>query len=200
VSGHYAEKKTPRWASYLLKSRAAMSAHIVMPSVGGPHDVSNQEVTSCRVLEGSTREQGRSGLGLAAQRFEIEAFGVREGFSIESWHHDVQTGAGKDALVLRPGLAAALKEAGGAASPDTRVRVLRAFASRSTPGMRLYNRRRQLPSRQCGSSARLAASGCEAAVCSALLSRRAPKAVASQSSALTSRRVERFSYDPRISQ
>ena len=77
MSGHYAEKKTPRWASYLLKSRAAMSAHIVMPSVGGPHDVSNQEVTSCRVLEGSTREQGRSGLGLAAQRFEIEAFGAR---------------------------------------------------------------------------------------------------------------------------
>jgi hypothetical protein len=30
-------------------------------------------------LRVSTREQGRSGLGLAAQRHEIEAFGEREG-------------------------------------------------------------------------------------------------------------------------
>jgi DNA invertase Pin-like site-specific DNA recombinase len=30
-------------------------------------------------LRVSTQEQGRSGLGLAAQRHEIEAFGVREG-------------------------------------------------------------------------------------------------------------------------
>jgi len=62
-------------------------------------------------LRVSTREQGRSGLGLAAQRHEIEVFGAREGFSIKSWHQDVQTGAGADALLLRPGLAAALKEA-----------------------------------------------------------------------------------------
>jgi DNA invertase Pin-like site-specific DNA recombinase len=62
-------------------------------------------------LRVSTREQGRSGLGLAAQRNEIEAFGTREGFAIRSWHQDVQTGAGADALVRRPGLAAALKEA-----------------------------------------------------------------------------------------
>jgi len=62
-------------------------------------------------LRVSTREQGRSGLGLAAQRFEIEQFSVREGFVLKSWQQDVQTGAGADALVLRPGLAAALKEA-----------------------------------------------------------------------------------------
>jgi DNA invertase Pin-like site-specific DNA recombinase len=61
-------------------------------------------------LRVSTREQGRSGLGLA-QRRDVEAFGGREGFSIKSWHQDIQTGAGKDALLLRPGLAAALKEA-----------------------------------------------------------------------------------------
>ncbi len=59
----------------------------------------------------STREQGRSGLGLAAQRHEIKAFGEREGFAIQSWHQDVQTGAGADALLQRPGLAGALKEA-----------------------------------------------------------------------------------------
>ena len=62
-------------------------------------------------LRVSTQEQGRSGLGLAAQRFEIQQFGMREGYSIKSWHQDVQTGAGADALLLRPGLAAALKEA-----------------------------------------------------------------------------------------
>jgi DNA invertase Pin-like site-specific DNA recombinase len=68
-------------------------------------------------LRVSTREQGRSGLGLAAQRFEIETFGAREGFSINSWYQDVQTGAGTDALLLRPGLAAALKEAKAAHCP-----------------------------------------------------------------------------------
>ena len=68
-------------------------------------------------LRVSTREQGRSGLGLGGQRQEIEAFGLREGFSIKSWHQDVQTGAGVDALLLRPGLAAALKEARAARCP-----------------------------------------------------------------------------------
>jgi DNA invertase Pin-like site-specific DNA recombinase len=68
-------------------------------------------------LRVSTKEQGRSGLGLAAQRFDIEHFGKREGFSIASWHQDIQTGAGKDALLLRPGLAAALKEARAAHCP-----------------------------------------------------------------------------------
>jgi DNA invertase Pin-like site-specific DNA recombinase len=62
-------------------------------------------------LRVSTREQGRSGLGLAAQRHDIETFGSREGFAVKSWYQDIQTGAGKDALLMRPGLAAALKEA-----------------------------------------------------------------------------------------
>jgi DNA invertase Pin-like site-specific DNA recombinase len=68
-------------------------------------------------LRVSTREQGRSGLGLAAQRCEIEAFGAREGFSVKCWYQDVQTGAGADALLLRPGLATALKHARSAHCP-----------------------------------------------------------------------------------
>jgi DNA invertase Pin-like site-specific DNA recombinase len=68
-------------------------------------------------LRVSTQEQGRSGLSLAAQRFDIEHFGKREGFSVLSWYQDIQTGAGKDALLLRPGLAAALKEASVARCP-----------------------------------------------------------------------------------
>jgi DNA invertase Pin-like site-specific DNA recombinase len=62
-------------------------------------------------LRVSTKEQGRSGLGLAAQRVDIERFGEREGFKVRSWHQDIQTGGGTDALLLRPGLAAGLKEA-----------------------------------------------------------------------------------------
>jgi DNA invertase Pin-like site-specific DNA recombinase len=62
-------------------------------------------------LRVSTKEQGRSGLGLAAQRQDIEAFGSREGFAVKNWYQDIQTGAGKDALLLRTGLAAALKQA-----------------------------------------------------------------------------------------
>jgi DNA invertase Pin-like site-specific DNA recombinase len=58
-----------------------------------------------------TQEQDRSGLGLAAQRLEFEAFTLREGFAVRSWHQDVQIGAGADALLLRPGLATALKAA-----------------------------------------------------------------------------------------
>jgi DNA invertase Pin-like site-specific DNA recombinase len=62
-------------------------------------------------LRVSTSEQGRSGLGLAAQRHDIENFGVREGYAIKSWHQDIQTGAGKDALLMRQGLADGLMEA-----------------------------------------------------------------------------------------
>ena len=62
-------------------------------------------------LRVSTREQGRSGYSLDTQRRDIEAFGAREGFSPRAFYQDVQTGAGADALRLRPGLAAALREA-----------------------------------------------------------------------------------------
>ena len=65
----------------------------------------------------STREQDRSGLGLAAQRHHIETFGAREGLSVKSWYQDIQTGKGRDALLLRPGLATALKEARAARCP-----------------------------------------------------------------------------------
>jgi DNA invertase Pin-like site-specific DNA recombinase len=84
----------------------------VTPSTGGPHDASGN-----RILESQHSRAGAQRLRTAAQRFEIEAFGAREGFSINSWYQDVQTGAGADALLLRPGLAAALKEAKAAHCP-----------------------------------------------------------------------------------
>jgi DNA invertase Pin-like site-specific DNA recombinase len=68
-------------------------------------------------LRVSTKEQGRSGLGLAAQRHEINAFASRERFRVRNFHLDVQTGAGADALLMRAGLATALKEAKAAGCP-----------------------------------------------------------------------------------
>jgi hypothetical protein len=53
-------------------------------------------------LRVSTQEQGHSGLGLAAQRFDIEHLGQGEEFSVTSWHQEIQTGAGKAAPLLPP--------------------------------------------------------------------------------------------------
>jgi DNA invertase Pin-like site-specific DNA recombinase len=65
----------------------------------------------------STAEQGRSGLGLDAQRKAIEEFAKVEGISITGWHEDVQTGKGSDALAQRPGLRAALRSAKSVKGP-----------------------------------------------------------------------------------
>lgn len=62
-------------------------------------------------LRVSTSEQGRSGLGLSAQRAAIEAFAQSEGMIVEQWHEEVETGKGSDALDRRPTLAKALSEA-----------------------------------------------------------------------------------------
>jgi DNA invertase Pin-like site-specific DNA recombinase len=59
----------------------------------------------------STVEQGRSGLGLDAQRKAIEDFAQVEGIAIREWHQDIQTGKGSDAPTQRPGLRAALRAA-----------------------------------------------------------------------------------------
>src|ERR1700730_13591045 len=59
----------------------------------------------------STREQGRSGLGLDAQRAAVARFAEAEGFEIVAEHVEIETGKGSDALDRRPKLAAALAEA-----------------------------------------------------------------------------------------
>jgi DNA invertase Pin-like site-specific DNA recombinase len=56
----------------------------------------------------STREQGRSGLGLDAQRAAIVRFAEAEGFEVAAEFTEVETGRGADALDRRPQLAAAL--------------------------------------------------------------------------------------------
>lgn len=60
----------------------------------------------------SSREQGRSGLGLEAQRANIEAFALREGIDVCAWFTEVESGkAVSDTLACRPQLAAALAQA-----------------------------------------------------------------------------------------
>lgn len=59
----------------------------------------------------STDRQGKSGLGLEAQRAAVEAFTASHGYTIVGDHVEVETAKGADALDRRPQLAAALAAA-----------------------------------------------------------------------------------------
>ena len=59
----------------------------------------------------STASQGRSGLGLDAQRAAVARFAVAEGFKVVSEFTEIETGKGADALDRRPQLAASLAAA-----------------------------------------------------------------------------------------
>ena len=65
-------------------------------------------IAYCRV---STVKQGRSGLGLEAQREALARFASTEGFEVVREFVEIETGKGADALDRRPQLAAALAEA-----------------------------------------------------------------------------------------
>src|ERR1051325_9429837 len=62
-------------------------------------------------LRVSTGRQGRSGLGLEAQREAVARFAETEGFEVTEWAVEVETGKGSDALEQRPKLAAAIMQA-----------------------------------------------------------------------------------------
>lgn len=59
----------------------------------------------------STAAQGRSGLGIEAQREAVARFAAAEGFEIAAEYVEIETGKGSDALDRRPQLAAALAAA-----------------------------------------------------------------------------------------
>jgi DNA invertase Pin-like site-specific DNA recombinase len=65
----------------------------------------------------STTSQGRSGLGLQAQRAAIARFAAAEGLDVTQVFEEVETGSGADALERRPQLASALKIARKAKAP-----------------------------------------------------------------------------------
>jgi hypothetical protein len=73
------------------------------------------KVMTTRALIGyvrvSTSRQGRSGLGIEAQREALARFATSEGFELVRVFVEVETGKGADALDRRPKLAAALSHA-----------------------------------------------------------------------------------------
>jgi DNA invertase Pin-like site-specific DNA recombinase len=58
----------------------------------------------------STSRQGRSGLGIEAQREALARFAATEGFEVAREFTEIETGKGADALDRRPQLSAALAE------------------------------------------------------------------------------------------
>ena len=54
----------------------------------------------------STARQGKSGLGIEAQKAAIQRFAEAEGVEVIAEHVEVETGKGADALDRRPELAA----------------------------------------------------------------------------------------------
>jgi DNA invertase Pin-like site-specific DNA recombinase len=59
----------------------------------------------------STARQGRSGLGIEAQKTAVQRFAAAEGYDLVYEYVEVETGKGADALDRRPELAAALARA-----------------------------------------------------------------------------------------
>src|ERR1700740_2516280 len=67
--------------------------------------------TAIAYIRVSTARQGKSGLGLEAQRAALARFAEAEGYDLIQTFREVETGKGADALDRRPQLAAALKAA-----------------------------------------------------------------------------------------
>jgi DNA invertase Pin-like site-specific DNA recombinase len=65
----------------------------------------------------STAQQGRSGLGIEAQRDAIQRFAAAEGLELVAEFVEIETGKGADALDRRPQLSAALSAARRTACP-----------------------------------------------------------------------------------
>jgi len=68
-------------------------------------------------LRVSTGKQGKSGLGIEAQRDAIARFAAAEGREVVAEFVEIETGKGSDALDRRPVLAEALTKARKAKAP-----------------------------------------------------------------------------------
>jgi DNA invertase Pin-like site-specific DNA recombinase len=76
-------------------------------------------------LRVSTGKQGRSGLGIEAQRAAIVAFAAAKNLTIAAEFVEVETGKGVDAIDCRPKLAAALAAAKRAKAPVVVAKLCR---------------------------------------------------------------------------
>jgi DNA invertase Pin-like site-specific DNA recombinase len=65
----------------------------------------------------STARQGKSGLGIEAQKAAVQRFAEAEGIEVVAEHVEIETGKGADALDRRPELASALAQARKAKCP-----------------------------------------------------------------------------------
>src|SRR5215469_3763800 len=81
------------------------------PAAPGARTSTKQESDLIAYLRVSTDRQGRSGLGLDAQREAIARFAKNEGLTIIAEFVEVETGKGSDALERRPQLRLALDQA-----------------------------------------------------------------------------------------
>jgi DNA invertase Pin-like site-specific DNA recombinase len=73
----------------------------------------------------STGKQGRSGLGIEAQRDAIARFAAAEGCEVTAEYVEVETGKGPDAIDRRPQLAAALAAARRGKAPVVVAKLCR---------------------------------------------------------------------------
>ena len=73
----------------------------------------------------STGKQGKSGLGIEAQRAAVARFAAAEGLEVLSEFVEVETGKGTDALSRRPKLAEALAKARKAKAPVVVAKLCR---------------------------------------------------------------------------
>lgn len=76
-------------------------------------------------LRVSTGKQGKSGLGIEAQREAIGRFAAAEGLELLAEFVEVETGKGSDALDRRPGLAEALARARKVKAPVVVAKLCR---------------------------------------------------------------------------
>lgn len=73
--------------------------------------ISTDQKKAVAYVRVSTSRQGQRGNGLEAQRSAIESFARSEGFLVDQWVTEVETGKGSDALNRRPRLAEAFRAA-----------------------------------------------------------------------------------------
>jgi DNA invertase Pin-like site-specific DNA recombinase len=81
------------------------------------HNLNQTRIHAVAYLRVSTGQQGKSGLGIEAQRAAIATFAAAEGLTITAEFVEVETGKGADALDRRPVLTAALAAARKAKVP-----------------------------------------------------------------------------------